>query len=383
MFCYTASSLLIILVIQTVSGDVVGDKCLKVCSTGLIRLTQAGGGSGAGKQLGVNLHTEGQAVLYELLLNLVKRLLTEVAVLEHLSLSLHSQLTNGGDVSVVEAVSGANGKLNLIYAHVKELAEVSGVGVLISTGSLVEGYAAAVALYEYVEVVTHDACSLQHGVRGAYATIGPYVKHELVEFGHLAYTSVIHSVLHAGNGGEDGVNRNDADGAVLIVVIFSSVEATAYIDLEVAVKDGALVKVADNLILVYNGVDVIFLDVTGGHNTLLGNAEGKCAGLFAVVGKLNLLEVENNLSHVLYHAGQRGELVLSTGDTYAGDSSALKGAEKHAAQGVTQCVAETGLNRLSDKGYVVRILRVLNTLEGVRNFEMGQLDDLLLVVLFV
>ena len=232
-------------------------------------------------------------------------------------------------------------------------------------------------------MVAHDAGGLKHGVGGAHAAIGPDVEHELVELSHLTHTGVVHSVLHAGHGGEDGVNRNHADGAVLVVVVVGGVETTAHAHFEIAVEDGALVKVADNLILVHHGVDVVVLDVTGGHHALLRHAKGKGAGLLAEVLELDLLEVEDDFGHVLHHAGQRGELVLGTGDTHAGDGSTLQGAEQHAAQGVAKGVTETGLDRLGDEGHVVGILRVSDALKRVRNLEMGQLDGPLLLNDFV
>ena len=71
--------------------------------------------------------------------------------------------------------------------------------------------------------------------------------------------------------------------------------------------------------------------------------------------------------------------MLRTGNAHAGDSGALQGAEQNAAQRVTQRVAESGFDRFGNESDVIGILGVLNALEGVRNLEMGQLNDLLLV----
>src|SRR5690606_23413036 len=72
----------------------------------------------------VELHAKRQAERLELVLDLVERLLAEVAVLEHLLLALHGELADGGDVGVVEAVRGADRKLDLVDAHVEQLAQL-------------------------------------------------------------------------------------------------------------------------------------------------------------------------------------------------------------------------------------------------------------------
>src|SRR4051794_40909415 len=63
-------------------------------------------------QTDIELHTEAEAKLLQLLLDLVKRFLAEVAVLEHFRLGLLCQLANGCDVGVVQAVRSANAQFD-------------------------------------------------------------------------------------------------------------------------------------------------------------------------------------------------------------------------------------------------------------------------------
>lgn len=100
-----------------------------------------------------------------------------------------------------------------------------------------------------------------------------------------------------------------------------------------------------------------------------------------MVDELDFLEVQNDLRDVLNNTGKRAELMLSASDAHACDGSAFEGAKQDAAQGVAECVTEAGLDRLSNECDVVRILRVIDTLEGIRNLEMPELDDLFLFVL--
>src|SRR5690606_27638140 len=103
----------------------------------------------------VELHAEGETEGFELLLDLVQRFFAEVAVLEHLLLGLHRQLTNGRDVGVVEAVGGADRELDLVDRHVEELAEL--VLLLADFGLLALEFVRLVGdAIEDIEVVLED-----------------------------------------------------------------------------------------------------------------------------------------------------------------------------------------------------------------------------------
>ena len=70
----------------------------------------------------------------QLVLDLVERLLAEVAVLEHFLLGLHRQLADGGDVGVVQAIRRADAELDLVDAHVELLLELDLLFVLLVGG---------------------------------------------------------------------------------------------------------------------------------------------------------------------------------------------------------------------------------------------------------
>ena len=63
----------------------------------------------------------------------------------------------------------------------------------------------------------------------------------------------------------------------------------------------------------------------------------------------DLLEVENDLSDVLFDSGDGGKLVLNTGDLNRGDSSAFKRREQNSSHGVAQSSAVTALERFNNK----------------------------------
>src|SRR5689334_14851768 len=63
-------------------------------------------------QAGIEFHSEAEAELLQLVLDLVERFLAEIAILEHLGFGLLRELTNGGDVGVVQAIGRANTELD-------------------------------------------------------------------------------------------------------------------------------------------------------------------------------------------------------------------------------------------------------------------------------
>lgn len=71
--------------------------------------------------------------------------------------------------------------------------------------------------------------------------------------------------------------------------------------------------------------------------------------LVVLRGDDQLLDVEDEVGHVLLDARHGGELVQDTVDTDAGDSGTRDRGEERAAQGVAERVAEARLQRLDDE----------------------------------
>ena len=85
------------------------------------------------------------------------------------------------------------------------------------------------------------------------------------------------------------------------------------------------------------------LNVAGGDFAFFVHAERELARLVIVGFELHLLQVENDVGHVLDHAGQSGELVLGAGNFDRGDGGAFERAK--AARGGVSC-RRCGRNRL-------------------------------------
>jgi hypothetical protein len=86
---------------------------------------------------------------------------------------------------------------------------------------------------------------------------------------------------------------------------------------------------------------------------------GRCGQLqplraFAFHAQRDLLDVEDDVGHVLAHAGERREFVQHVLDLDRGDRGALQRGEQHAAQRVAQRQAEAALQRFGDEGRLAR-----------------------------
>ena len=64
----------------------------------------------------------------------------------------------------------------------------------------------------------------------------------------------------------------------------------------------------------------------------------------------DLLDVEDDVGHILAHAGDRRELVQHAVDLHRLDRGALQRRQQHAAQRVAERHAEAALQRLGDDG---------------------------------
>ena len=89
----------------------------------------------------------------------------------------------------------------------------------------------------------------------------------------------------------------------------------------------------------------------------------------------DLLDVEDDVGHVLAHARDRGELVQHAIDMHRGDGGALERRQQHAAKRVAESEPEAALERLGDdRGEALRVAARID-------IELGGLDEILPVLL--
>ena len=116
-------------------------------------------------------------------------------------------------------------------------------------------------------------------------------------------------------------------------------------------------------------------DVAGGHFAGAGLLQDHALRTLALHPDRDVLDVEDDVGHVLAHAGDRREFMQHAVDMDRGDRRALQRRQKNAAQRIAERHAETALQRLGDDGG--KTLRSRRR----RDFELVRLDELLPVLL--
>jgi hypothetical protein len=89
----------------------------------------------------------------------------------------------------------------------------------------------------------------------------------------------------------------------------------------------------------------------------------------------SLLDVEDDVGHILAHSRDRGELVQHAVDVYGGDRRALQRGKQHPAQGIAERHAKAALERLGDHR------RHLVPLPAGLDLELARLDQVLPILL--
>ena len=313
------------------------------------RAQELGGGVKGGVGAAFDFHPQREAEMGEFVFDFVERFLAEVPVLEHFDFGLRGELANGGDVGVVQAVGGADAEFNLVDAHGEQFLELDGFGADFLLGFLEFDDDVLVVIAEHVEMMAEDVAGLHHRVFGRDAAIGPDFDHELVVIGALADARVFNGVADAADRGEQRVNRNDADGLFLFLVLFSRAEAAADFDFQLHVELLFLVERADVLVGVDDFDGLIALDVAGGNRAFLVDGEEQGVGFPVVRLQQHFFEVQDNVGDVFDNAGHGAEFMRCAVDADGRDRGAFERAEQHAAQRVADGLAVTGFKRLGNE----------------------------------
>src|ERR1051326_6426698 len=141
-----------------------------------------------------------------------------------------------------------------------------------------------------------------------------------------------------------------------------------------------LVHRADELVRIQDFVTLSELDVAGRNFAFLVHRERKLARLLPVVGfEFDSLQVENDVGHVLDHAGQGGEFMLRAGDFHRGNGGAFQGRKQDSAKRVADWVAVSGLKWFRDKTRIGFGGAVLVLDEGLRHFKTTVMNWHLLI----
>ena len=198
----------------------------------------------------------------------------------------------------------------------------------------------------------------------------PDVDDELVVVGRLSNARAFDVIVHATNRRMDRVDRNVAERQIAVGVAVGNLIAAAALQTRLELQRAFLRKRGDVRRRIED-LDVrIGFEIGGRDDTRATLFEIESLRSFAVHLERDLLEVEDDISHVFNHALQRRELVQNALDTHRGDRGSFNRGEENAPKRVADRGAESAFERLGNETPVVRSESLGIVIELVRFLEI-------------
>ena len=212
-------------------------------------------------------------------------------------------------------------------------------------------------------MIAQDPGAQGHRVTGVDGAVGPDLQSQLVVVGGVAYTGVLNGVIHLAHRGVDGVHRDQADDGLGGLVPVGRDIAAAVGQSQLHAQGGVGTQ-SGNVQLGVEDLHIgVTLDVAGSDLALAAGLNVNRLVLLAVELGDNALDVQDDLGHVLFDAGDGGKLMLDAGDLDGGHRGARQRGQQDPAQGVAQGGAVTalqGLHHILAVGSVTGIFHTIN-----------------------
>jgi hypothetical protein len=188
-------------------------------------------------------------------------------------------------------------------------------------------------------VILEDHRRHRHAVLGKDAAVGPHLEGELVEVDALPHAGVLHLEVHLLDRRVMGIERDHPDRTLFLLLIGGDVPAAGG-DLHLHVDLPLLVEGGDVEIGVQDLDPGIGLQIAGLQFARARHLE---TGVELVVGvhlEADLLQVEDDLAHVLEHAGDRAEFMENPFDLDRGHRGPLQARKERSTERVPHRQAE-------------------------------------------
>src|SRR5262249_54569678 len=144
----------------------------------------------------------------------------------------------------------------------------------------------------------------------------------------------------------NGVDRDKSDAEVLVEILVGGNVAAAALEAHFHVEPSAFANGRDVNVLVEDLDIRIRLDhARRNHTRLIGTQINRLRRVSAQLER-NLLQVQDDISRVFNHAGNRLEFVQNAFNLDGGNCRTFDRAEQHATKRVTNGRSETALKRL-------------------------------------
>jgi hypothetical protein len=131
-------------------------------------------------------------------------------------------------------------------------------------------------------------------------------------------------VADPGHRRKERINRDDTDGLIGFLVFVTRHKSAADLDLQFQLEFFLFIERADVLVGVHQFDILVQLDVRGGHRAFFVRREQQRLGITRVRLEQDLLQVQNDIGHVLHDAFNRGKLVHGAFHLDRGDGGAFQ-----------------------------------------------------------
>ena len=161
-----------------------------------------------------------------------------------------------------------------------------------------------------------DLGSLLECLFGVNRPVGSNFQIQLLVVGLLLDTVVLDRVLHVLDRREDRVDREGSELAVGRRVLLGRNIAAALADRERHLHLRPRGQVTDHQVGIQNLEErQVIRDISGSQLRHTRNVNGHFFGILIIdcADKTNLLEIEDDVQHILHHTGDSGKLVIDTG----------------------------------------------------------------------
>ena len=147
---------------------------------------------------------------------------------------------------------------------------------------------------------------------------------------------------------EKAVDQDRSQGLIVLVPL-SGTPSASFGDLDLGAEGDILVQRADDLLGIVDLHGSVVDDIGGGNGAGNGLADFQDLVLVAVQIQANLLQIENDLRHILNNVRKRGKLMRRSIDPDRADRGAFQRGKQNSAQRVSDGMTESALERGRNK----------------------------------
>src|ERR1039458_6859506 len=205
---------------------------------------------------------------------------------------------------------------------------------------------------EQHEVVNQNFCSFFQRFFWMNTSIALNIKNKFFVVSLLFHTEILYCVFHVTDRSKDGINRNVSNRSIQWFVFLSRNISTSFVNCDFKFCFCISFHCANNMVRIqYLKRRSSFADIS--CSELFFSAEINSyffvINSFNLFFETNLFEVENNLCNIFHNSFYRGEFMINSFDTDAGDGMTFERRKKNSAECVSYSNTVSRLKRTKFK----------------------------------